>query len=77
MCPIQSIICFNSGSGGDFLKAISNEQIKNHLSHQISKNGAIEVTNDFKKTAEQIFYKKLSTDAIFKVKSQPVENTHY
>ena len=78
MCPIQSIICFNSGSGGDFLKAICNKQLVDDYQYDICDDGTVDLNNNnFKKTIEKIFYKELPTDAITDIDNEPIENTHY
>jgi len=75
----RAVICFNSGSGGDFLKAICNEQLQpGRLTHYIHADGTVDIANNsFKQAVEHIYYNKLGTGAIFDVLNEPVENAHY
>jgi len=79
MQPVKSIICFNSGSGGDFLKIICNEQLVNYTEQYcIHPNGMVDLeNNNFKHVVEEVFYNRATVDSLNNVDNNPVENTHY
>lgn len=79
MNKCRAVICFNSGSGGDFLKAICNEQLQpSGLTHYVHCDGTVDIANNsFKQAIEKIYYNKLGTGAIFDIPLELVENTHY
>ena len=75
MPTIQSIICFNGGSAGDFLAGICSEQLLGVTPYKIFNNGLAELSHKFKKAAEVNYY---SSDASVNVSNTlPVENTHF
>jgi hypothetical protein len=77
MSFIKSIICYNGGAGGDFLKAICLTQF-NYRSFTVEDNGMMEFNHHyFKKTCELCYENSVDWTAIDQSQIQPVENTHY
>jgi hypothetical protein len=77
MSHVKSIICFNGGSGGDFLKAICLTQF-NYLSFSVEDNGMMEFNHHyFKETCELCYKNLVDWTAIDPSQILPVENTHY
>ena len=79
MGPIQSIIVFNGGSAGDFIKSVSIEQLELKSIHRLTDKGMIEFKNHYFKLIttkwfEEKFQLPIEVDnnEVFKV-----ENTHY
>ena len=87
MCPIQSLICFNGGSAGDFLAGICSEQILGKSTYKIHTNGMAGFSGTFKTETIKNYYSNHAgvlqicdhTKTVLTNFSNvlPVENTHY
>lgn len=79
MGSIQSIIVFNGGSAGDFLKAVSIEQLEQKSVHTLTNKGMIDFKNHYFKRITAQWYTNgfqqpidINNNKVYKV-----ENTHY
>ena len=83
MYNIQSIICYNGGSGGDFLKALCCKQYnnENQLNFEFSKHGHTRFANHYFKTYCQENYHNCQQQQVPLTLDitnvYPVENTHH
>lgn len=72
---IQSIICFNGGSAGDFLAGMCSEQLLGESTYQIRANGLAQLSSTFKSVTKANYYSNsIPTDLSCTL---PVENTHF
>jgi hypothetical protein len=72
---MQSIICFNGGSGGDFLKSLC---LQKDINYQITDAGMIEFNDHyFKSITEKIYDKKATVSDIDFDRVWKVDNSHY
>jgi hypothetical protein len=77
MSDLKSVICYNGGAGGDFLKALCLTQFSNQ-SFFMANAGMIEFRQHyFKIQCEQCYKNTLNWTAINQLKIEPVDNTHY
>jgi len=77
MSNLQSVICYNGGAGGDFLKALCLTQFSNQSFFMVE-TGMIEFEqNYFKIQCAQCYHKTLDWTTIDQCKIEPVDNTHY
>lgn len=75
---ISSIICFNSGSAGDFLLTLCLSQLDSQGEYYIDNNGAVNLhTQYFKDITRDIFYGHSAKENIDFTKVRKVENTHF
>lgn len=77
MQRIQSVICFNGGSAGDFLKLACNQQIDPEVNYTISKSGMVLISNDFKNFANDVYDKNKTWNDIESVEISQIENSHF
>jgi hypothetical protein len=78
MSDLKSVICYNGGAGGDFLKALCLTQFLNHSFFMVEETGMIEFDQHyFKNQCEQCYKNLLNWRTIDLSKIQPVDNTHY
>lgn len=79
MSDLKSVICYNGGAGGDFLKALCLTQFSNQSFVLIEDTGMIEFNRHyFKEQCEQCYYTNtLHWGTLDQSKIQPVDNTHY
>lgn len=77
MPSIQSIICFNGGSAGDFLKLACNQQIDPNFDYTLSKLGMVELSHNFKDFTNAVFNKTKTWDDIASVDVDQIDNTHF
>ena len=78
MPNLKSIICFNGGAGGDFLKATCLTQFDTPLLGTIDKNGMMEFHNHyFKQKCQEHYETACDWTMIDLHRVLPVENSHY
>lgn len=78
MPNIQSIICFNGGSAGDFLKVCCLHQLGINLAYRVDSNGtALLDTYYFKNMCQGIYNKTANKDQIISSQTHKIENSHY
>ena len=78
MSDLTSVICYNGGAGGDFLKALCLTQFFDQSFFMIEDTGMIEFEQHyFKSQCEQYYHSPIDWTTIDKSKIQPVDNTHY
>jgi hypothetical protein len=75
MQSIQSIICFNGGSAGDFLAGMCSEQLLGKSTYQIRANGILALSSTFKGMTKANYYNDTVPDNL--ENTLPVENTHF
>jgi hypothetical protein len=75
MQSIQSIICFNGGSAGDFLAGVCSEQLLGKSTYQLRNSGLAQLSSTFKDITEANYYG--NTVAVNLTNTLPVENTHF
>ena len=78
MPSIRSIIIFNGGSCGDFLKSVCLEQIYKQPVHDLINNGStIQFKNNyFKNFCESMYQESVETEIDY-TKTSLIENTHF
>ena len=79
MGPIQSIIVYNGGSAGDFLKSVCVEQLHRGSVHTLTDKGMTEFSNHHFKYLTDRWYREQFQQPldIDNNKVYQVENTHY
>jgi hypothetical protein len=77
MSGIRSIICFNGGSAGDFLKVACNQQLGTSVNYTISTQGMVEISHNFKNFADAVYNQKKSWESFDSVKFSIIENSHF
>lgn len=79
MGPIQSILVYNGGSAGDFLKTVSIEQLGQGSNHTLTDQGMIEFDHHYFKFITSQWYddKYQHPIEIDNSRVYGVENTHY
>jgi len=78
MPNLKSIICFNGGSGGDFLKAMCLTHFDTTVLGKIDNNGMIEFDDHYFKLQCQEYYKaQFDWTTIDQQRVLPVDNSHY
>ena len=78
MSDLKSVICYNGGAGGDFLKALCLTQFPKQSFYMVEETGMIEFNEHyFKNQCEQCYKNLLNWKTIDRSKIQPVDNTHY
>jgi len=75
MQSIQSIICFNGGSAGDFLAGMCSEQLLGKATYEIRANGMSQLSSTFKSMTKANYYSDTVPDSL--ENTLPVENTHF
>lgn len=75
---MQSIIVFNGGSAGDFLKALCIEQLHDRTLFSLDAQGMIEFSDHyFKVCCERIYLDEITIDDIDLTKVFDVDNSHF
>lgn len=79
MGPIQSILIYNGGSAGDFLKSVSIEQLGQGSIHTLTNKGMIKFDHHYFKfiTAQWYSDNYCAPVVVDNSKVYKVENTHY
>jgi hypothetical protein len=77
MSGIRSIICFNGGSAGDFLKLACNQQLGTCVNYTISTQGMVEISHNFKDFTDAVYNQKKSWDSFDSAEFSTVENSHF
>ena len=83
MCPVQSIICYTGGTGGDFLKSVCLQQLdlEEHTWATITKSGQAIFKDYYFKDFCIYSYTRPTTDQLLLnldlTKINPIENSHY
>ena len=79
MRPVRSIIIYNGGSAGDFLKLICNQQLGTEFDYELNNTGLIFAQRHyFKSFIDHCFYQDPNAIAQLDVsKVLPVENSHF
>lgn len=78
LSTVSAIICFNSGSAGDLLKALCLSQIDARYGFSLEPQGAILIENQyFKSVTEKIYHRHLDSKDIDLSRVSPVDNSHY
>jgi len=75
---LKSIICFNGGAGGDFLKAICLTQFDTPVLGKIDTNGMVEFNDHyFKQKCQEYYETPFDWTTIDLNQVLPVDNSHY
>lgn len=78
MPNLKSIICFNGGAGGDFLKAICLTQFDTPVTGKVYTNGMVDFENHYFKQKCQDYHKTPFDWTIIDLdRVLPVDNSHY
>jgi len=78
MPNLKSIICFNGGAGGDFLKAICLTQFDTLSLGKIDNNGMVEFNDHyFKQKCQEYYETPFDWTTIDLGQVLPVDNSHY
>jgi len=78
MSTIQSIICFNGGSAGDFLKICCLHQLGINIPYTVDSNGTAHLNiHYFKSICQDIYNKAATKDQIIISQTYKIENSHY
>jgi len=78
MPNLKSIICFNGGAGGDFLKAVCLTQFDISFSSKIDNNGMVEFDDHyFKQKCQEYYETPFDWTTIDQSRVLPVDNSHY
>jgi hypothetical protein len=78
MSTIQSIICFNGGSAGDFLKVCCSYQLGSNIPYTVDSNGTAHLKmHYFKSICQDIYNKTATKDQIITSQTYKIENSHY
>jgi hypothetical protein len=79
MSHVKSVICYNGGAGGDFLKALCLTQFSTQLFFTVNDTGMVCFSQPhfFKDQCELYFKNPFDWTTIDQSQIQPVDNTHY
>ena len=78
MPNLKSIICFNGGAGGDFLKAICLTQFDTPVTCKIDHTGMVEFDDHyFKQKCQECYENPFDWTTIDQQQVLPVDNSHY